>query len=100
MKRREFITLLGGAAAAWPIARAQQPGIPVVGVLYSGSPDVYAKRVAPLRRGLFDTWIAESMIGWLGLGLVHRLAPEGVATPEQSDLRARSAAIRQTHFGW
>ena len=56
LKRREFVTLLGGVAAAWPdVARAQHPAMLVIGFFHNASPEAIREFVAEFRRGLAET---------------------------------------------
>ena len=61
MKRREFITLIGGAAAAWPLAsRAQQTAMPIVGLVGPRSPEESTRLVAAFRKALNETGYIEA----------------------------------------
>jgi hypothetical protein len=77
MRRREFITLLGGTSVAWPIsARAQQPVAPLIGVLSSGARDSDDIRLGPLREGLMEMGYAEGR----NVSIEYRWAGEQPAT--------------------
>jgi putative ABC transport system substrate-binding protein len=89
IRRREFITLLGGTAAAWPIgARAQQSAMPVIGFLHPSSPDTYADRLRAFRQGLKEAGFIEGEnavveYGWGGnqSDLLPSLAAQLVRRP-------------------
>jgi hypothetical protein len=74
MRRREFLSGLGGASLAWPpTARAQQRPLPVIVFLHSGSPDGYEPFLAALRQGLSETGYVEGRnlvieYRWAGAG--------------------------------
>src|SRR5262249_12704304 len=106
-RRREFVTLLGGAAAAWPLAaRAQQPALPVTGYFSRRAPEAEAPILGAFRRGLEETgYLAgrniaiefrfsdgqDDQLPALAADLVRRRVAVLVATDRPSAVAAKAA---------
>src|SRR5262249_35237453 len=96
MKRRAFITLIGGAAAAWPLAaRAQQPAVPTIGFLNGASPEGHALYASAFRQGLGESGYVDGQ----NLTIEHRWGEgrdERWPAPAAGLVRRRSPVIAGT----
>ena len=97
MKRRQFIALLAGTAAAWPLAaRAQQPALPVIGFLDNRSSDGMASRLAAFHKGLKEVGLVEGE----NVTIVYRWAEDRLdRLPEMASELARQATVIVTSGG-
>ena len=97
MRRRKLIAMLGGAAAAWPLAaRAQQPALPVVGFLDNRSSDGMASRLAAFHKGLKEVGLVEGE----NVTIVYRWAEDRLdRLPEMASELARQATVIVTTEG-
>ena len=108
MRRRDFITPLGGAAAAWPlVARAQQqPAMTVIGLLAAGVPEFFGNLVTAFQQGLNETGYIEGQsvaveYRWAGIsrGRVD-LMPELVLTKTKPWRKRRCRNTGMALIGW